>query len=190
MDKPKPPLPRCFTAKELEILTLAVRGLTLEEIARRFRITKEHAKAILNEGIAKMIRAPTSDSGARRPSVDAHLAVYLDRRDALDSIPPDVRKWREPEWGKVAPGLSCKLLSRDLRTEQVSMVVRLAPGVVYAPPTHAGIEELHLLEGELWINGRRLYPGDYYTVEGGPTDLLVWTEAGCTCITYGRDILR
>lgn len=34
-------------------------------------------------------------------------------------------------------------------------------GASYPAHTHAGAEELHLLEGELWINGRKLVPGDY-----------------------------
>ena len=29
------------------------------------------------------------------------------------------------------------------------MLVRLAPGAAYPPHRHAGVEELHLLEGEL-----------------------------------------
>jgi hypothetical protein len=39
--------------------------------------------------------------------------------------------------------------------------IRLAPGVDYPPHTHAEVEELHLLGGELWIDDRKLYPGDY-----------------------------
>ncbi|MDB6160422.1 MAG: hypothetical protein JWO04_4128 [Gammaproteobacteria bacterium] len=30
---------------------------------------------------------------------------------------------------------------------------------------HAGVEELHLLHGELWIDSRKLYPGDYHRAE-------------------------
>ena len=41
------------------------------------------------------------------------------------------------------------------------MLVRLAPGASYPAHTHAGVEELHLLDGELWIDERKLFPGDY-----------------------------
>jgi hypothetical protein len=104
---------------------------------------------------------------------------------------PATRKWVEPKWEAVAPGISCKLLATDPKTHQVSMLVRLAPGTDYPPHTHAGVEELHLLEGELMIDDRKLYPGDYNRAEPGTADKRVWSETGCTCvlITSGRDVL-
>ena len=56
---------------------------------------------------------------------------------------------------------------------------------------HAGVEELHLLDGELWIDERKLYPGEYQRAEPGTTDRLVWSGTGCTCvlITSGKDTL-
>ena len=62
------------------------------------------------------------------------------------------------------------------------MLVRLAPGVVYPPHTHAGLEELHLLDGELWIDHHKLVAGDYNRAEPGTSDDLVWSETGCTCV--------
>lgn len=97
----------------------------------------------------------------------------------------------EPPWKEVAPGISCKLLSTDEATRYVSMLVRLAPGVSYPAHTHAGIEELHLLDGELWIEERLLYPGDYNRAEPGTGDVRVYSETGCTCVllTSSRDLL-
>jgi anti-sigma factor ChrR (cupin superfamily) len=92
----------------------------------------------------------------------------------------------------VAPGISCKLLATDTERDRVSMLVRLAPGVAYPPHRHAGQEELHLLHGELWINDRQLYPGDYNRAEAGTADQRVWSGTGCTCvlITSPSDVLR
>ena len=72
------------------------------------------------------------------------------------------------------------------------MLVRLAPGAEYPPHEHAGTEELHLLDGELWIDSRKLYPGDYNRAEVGTGDKRVWSETGCTCvlITSTADILK
>jgi anti-sigma factor ChrR (cupin superfamily) len=100
--------------------------------------------------------------------------------------------WREPEWAEVAPGIFCKLMATDMETHRVSMLVRLLPGVDYPPHTHAGVEELHLLDGELWIDDRKLCPGDYNRAEPGTGDKRVWSETGCTCvlITSTRDVLR
>jgi anti-sigma factor ChrR (cupin superfamily) len=105
---------------------------------------------------------------------------------------PEERWLGEPEWKDVAPGISCKLLSTDVANERVSMLVRLASGTAYPPHVHAGVEELHLLDGELWIDDRKLYPGDYNRSEPGTGDSRVWSETGCTCVlvTSFSDILR
>ena len=98
----------------------------------------------------------------------------------------------EPEWDDVAPGIACKLLATDAESDRVSMLVRLAPGGVYPPHRHAGVEELYLLDGELMIDDKKLYPGDYNRAEPGTGDQRVWSETGCTCvlITSTRDVLR
>jgi anti-sigma factor ChrR (cupin superfamily) len=125
----------------------------------------------------------------------ASLQMRLARRIAEDTggepVLPAARQWREPEWEAVAAGIECKLLATDDVRHRVSMLVRLAPGAEYPPHTHAGVEELHLLAGELWIDGRKLHPGDYNRGEPGTGDKRVWSETGCTCvlITSTQDVL-
>jgi DNA-directed RNA polymerase specialized sigma24 family protein len=104
---------------------------------------------------------------------------------------PGKHRWSEPQWEDVAPGISCKVLAYDNRQHLVSMLVRLAPGGAYPPHTHAGVEELHLLEGELWIDDRKLYAGDYNRADPGTGDRRVWSETGCTCVlvTSTKDVL-
>ena len=116
--------------------------------------------------------------------------ISLETRDR--SIPATPPVCGDPEWEEVGPGISCKLLSEDTEHHRVSMLVRLAAGAEYPPHTHAGTEELHLLEGELWINARKLNPGDYNRAEAGSADRRVWSETGCTCVlmTSTKDILR
>jgi anti-sigma factor ChrR (cupin superfamily) len=100
--------------------------------------------------------------------------------------------WKEPAWEEAAPGLWYQLLSKDADTHRVTMLVRLEPGVEYPPHVHSGMEELHLLDGELWIDDRKLHPGDYNRAEAGTADKRVWSETGCTCvlITSHRDVLK
>ena len=88
----------------------------------------------------------------------------------------------QPEWKPVAPGIACKLLATDTGQRRVSMLVRLAPNTEYPPHHHAGVEELHLLDGELVVDDRTLYPGDYLRSEPGTGDRRVWSESGCTCV--------
>jgi hypothetical protein len=54
------------------------------------------------------------------------------------------------------------------------------------------VEELHLLDGELWIDERKLHAGDYNRAEPGTGDKRVWSETGCMCVlvTSTKDKLR
>ena len=120
------------------------------------------------------------------------LALRIAEETGKRLVPPPARQWSEPEWEQVAPGIECKRLADDAARHRVSMLVRLAPGASYPPHTHAGIEELHLLDGELWINGRKLVAGDYNYGAPGALDESVWSETGCTCVlvTSTEDLLQ
>ena len=100
--------------------------------------------------------------------------------------------YKRQDWELVAPGIECKLLATDTERNRVSMLVRLAPGADYPAHTHADVEELHLLDGELWIDERKLFPGDYYYAASGTSDKRVWSETGCTCFltTSTTDVLH
>lgn len=120
------------------------------------------------------------------------LALRIAAETGREAVSPPTPQWSEPEWEPVAPGIECKLLAADSERHRISMLVRLAPGASYPPHTHAGVEELFLLHGELWIEERKLLPGDYNRGEPGTSDERVWSETGCTCvlITSTKDILR
>jgi len=125
-------------------------------------------------------------------ALQTRLALRIAEETGKQPVLPPARQWSEPEWEQVAPGIECKLLASDTENHRVSMLVRLAPGARYPAHTHAGAEELHLLDGELFIDGRKLVPGDYNYGAPGALDERVWSETGCTCvlITSTNDILR
>ena len=125
-------------------------------------------------------------------SLQARLARRIAEETGREPIAPPPPSWSEPDWEQVAPGIECKLLADDAERHRVSMLVRLAPGASYPPHTHAGVEELHLLDGELWIDDRKLVPGDYNYGAPGDGDDRVWSETGCTCllVTSTNDRLR
>lgn len=124
-------------------------------------------------------------------SLQGRLAQRIAAETGSDPVLPRARQWSEPQWQEVSPGIFCKLMASDAQKHVVSMLVRLEPGVEYPPHTHSGVEELHLLDGELWIDERKLHPGDYYRAEQGTADKSVWSETGCTCvlITSTEDVL-
>lgn len=125
-------------------------------------------------------------------SLHARLALRIAEETGDQPVLPLARMWSVPEWEQVAPGIECKLLATDTERHRVSMLVCLAPGASYPGHTHAGPEELHLLDGELWIDGRKLVPGDYNYGAPGTGDDHVWSETGCSCvlITSTKDILQ
>jgi anti-sigma factor ChrR (cupin superfamily) len=115
-------------------------------------------------------------------SLEERLARRIAAETGKPPVLPPVPRWAEPDWEEVAPGIECKLLATDAERHRVSMLVRLAPGASYPAHTHADTEELHLLDGELWIDDRKLLPGDYNYGAPGAGDDRVWSETGCTCL--------
>ncbi len=128
-----------------------------------------------------------------RPSVSlwGRLAQRIAEETGKAPVLPPSQLPAKPEWEEVAPGISCKLLATDTEKNRVSMLVRLAPGTDYPRHRHAGVEELHLLHGELMIDDKKLYPGDYSRAEADTVDHRVWSETGCTCVllTSIEDVL-
>jgi anti-sigma factor ChrR (cupin superfamily) len=146
---------------------------------------------MLEPAVDALVAWPT-DVLRPAPGLERRLAVRIAAETGGKPVLPPARQWHEPQWEEVAPGISCKLLATDTERHIVSMLVRLAPGASYPAHSHAGVEELHLLDGELWIDERKLYPGDYNRAEPGTGDKLVWSGTGCTCvlITSTKDVLR
>ena len=128
-----------------------------------------------------------------RPSASlwGRLAQRIAEETGKEPVLPSSQLLAKPEWEEAAPGISCKLLATDTEKNRVSMLVRLAPGTDYPPHRHAGVEELHLLHGELMIDDKKLYPGDYNRAEAGGVDHRVWSETGCTCVllTSYKDVI-
>jgi ChrR Cupin-like domain len=151
----------------------------------------QHELESLRSVVNQFVSWPTD---VLRPtaSLQMRLALRIAEETGEQPVLPPAWQWVEPEWEQVAPGIECKLLATDTERQRVSMLVRLAPGANYPAHTHAGVEELHLLDGELWIDERKLFPGDYNYGAPGANDERVWSETGCTCvlITSSKDILR
>jgi anti-sigma factor ChrR (cupin superfamily) len=144
----------------------------------------------LRAAVQRFVAWPTD---VLRPSTSlaARLALRIAAESGSQPVPPPAQQWLEPQWEQVAAGIECQLLATDSHRHRVSMLVRLAPGASYPAHTHAGVEELHLLAGELWIDERKLVPGDYNYAPPGTGDDRVWSETGCTCvlITSTQDAL-
>lgn len=125
------------------------------------------------------------------PQLWGRLAQRIADETGAKPFLPRTSSYREPAWEEVASGIFCKILASDAERSRVTMLVHLEPYIDYPPHSHAGVEELHLLEGELWIDERKLSAGDYNRAEPGTGDKRVWSETGCTwvLITSPADVL-
>ena len=178
-----------------QIAIYAVRGLPAEEAAR----VEAHIAtcADCRDELASLTKIADGfaywPTNVLRPpaSLEQRLAQRIASETGRPATVPEGTSWDEPAWEEVAPGIFCKLMATDPVLHRVSMLVRLMPGVDYPTHTHAGLEELFLLDGELWIDDRKLYPGDYNRAEAGSGDKRVWSATGCTCVlvTSTRDVL-
>lgn len=190
-------------------LTLAVyddlwRGATAYELADTtvlgWIMNRARSRALAKLRLEKKSRRrsfedadlPASGIVCPPASLRERLAQRLAPETGGQPVLPARPQWIEPEWIRVAPAISCKLLATDAERQVISMQVRLDPRGDYPPHTHAGVEELHLLAGELWIDERKLLAGDYNRAEPGTDDKRVWSETGCICVlvTSTRDVLR
>lgn len=175
-------------APEYAAATASVLGwiMNLAQARATDRLGAEQRKQLAPQGNEAPDVAPCPSQALWR-----RLSQRIAAETGVKSVAAATPQWKEPEWEEVAPGISCQLLATDTQRRRVSMLVRLAPGIDYPPHTHAGVEELHLLDGELLIDDRLLYPGAYNRAEPGTADKRVWSQSGCTCvlITSIQDVL-
>ena len=188
--------PTSHCAQSELVCAYAVQSLPASEVAAveahiAICLECQHELASVRPLVNRFAAWPTD---VLRPtaSLQARLAHRIAEETGKDPVLPPATRWSEPDWEQVAPGIECKLLATDAERHRVSMLVRLAPGASYPAHTHAGVEELHLLDGELWIDGRKLIPGDYNYGAPGSGDDRVWSDTGCTCVLVisTQDVLR
>lgn len=86
------------------------------------------------------------------------------------------------EWSTVAPGLLMKSLRRDVDTGRETMLLKIAPGALYAGHRHDTVEEMFILDGDLAFGDYELGPGDYHAAERGGTHPNAVSRTGCTAL--------
>lgn len=85
----------------------------------------------------------------------------------------------EGVWRELAPGVTVKVLSFDTVSRRATTLLRIAPGLSYAPHRHTELEELLVLEGGCRIAGRAMTVGDYHRAEAGTEHHGTSSDDGC-----------
>lgn len=80
------------------------------------------------------------------------------------------------------PGVHYRSLLTDRKANRRTFMLRMDPGAQLPDHSHAGIEEVIMLSGDLDIAGKTLHAHDYIRIQRGARHGVPRTTGGCTCI--------
>lgn len=91
-----------------------------------------------------------------------------------------IQRGESATWESTAiQGVEVRRLFVDAARNQMSMLVRMAPGTAYPHHVHGGPEECFVLEGDLRVGEEVLRSGDYQRMAPGSLHGEQSTENGC-----------
>lgn len=125
------------------------------------------------------LRARLMNAIAQTPQQPARQipGVIYDKDGVLIARPAEMH-WKAGG----LPGIFQKVLFDDTKRGFSTSMVRMTPGTRYPSHRHAGVEELHLLEGDLCVGEVAMLPGDYCRGEAGSIHEEILTKTGCLFI--------
>ena len=88
--------------------------------------------------------------------------LHEDERDPVFTDGPSLfARTGRMDWMPYAPGVELKVMYRDAATGARTVLVRMQPNTLFPPHEHQGIEDLYLLEGDIWVGDVEMHAGDY-----------------------------
>lgn len=84
----------------------------------------------------------------------------------------------EGQWQQVQEGVMLKQLYIDHANGIATSLVKMLPGTSLPPHSHAGPEQIYVLEGDCHVRGQRLAAGDYHRAEAGSIHESTYTVNG------------
>lgn len=127
------------------------------------------------EALAGAVR-PREMSGRQRESLRARILRRVRAPAPADTF--TVRS-AEGEWTRTGPLSEIKVVRRDWRTNNQSMLVRMAAGAEVATHSHTQEEECVVLEGEVMLGEHVFRAGDVHIARPGATHVGLRTRTGC-----------
>jgi quercetin dioxygenase-like cupin family protein len=86
----------------------------------------------------------------------------------------------EADWAPTpVPGVEARNLWVDRERGRITVMLRLAPGVVYPDHDHPDVEECLVIEGDLELGGKVMHAGDYMRIPKGGQHGTPRTRDGC-----------
>lgn len=132
------------------------------------------ARVAADAGAAKL-RAGAESSPAGQPDPQIWRNWSSDRGEGLVTRHASDGAWEETG----IPGITLRRLFVDRARNQITMLVRMAPGTSYPRHIHDGPEECYVVSGDLHVGDAVLRAGDYQRAEPESLHGVQWTEGGC-----------
>ena len=79
-------------------------------------------------------------------------------------------------------GIEVKTLAANEDKGYLMILIKAAAGAEYPSHHHNGAEECYVIEGDLYVEGKYLGPGDFHHAEGGSDHEPLRTKNGCTLL--------
>jgi mannose-6-phosphate isomerase-like protein (cupin superfamily) len=129
----------------------------------------------------------------RPPSNGEKLLAAAVEALAPDTAPPAGLKERllnriarEATWKPTPfPGVTRRKLHQDPHTGYVTMLVRMEPGSTIEAHKHSRDEQCYVLEGDVWLDGRAYYSGDFLVSTAGNPVSVTSTVGGNLLLIVG-----
>jgi anti-sigma factor ChrR (cupin superfamily) len=138
---------------------------------------------VANLGFAVEMEAPAE---ATKERLAARIASDVSSKAgkpetvlSASNLMRSIRK-EELEWQEVTGGIFIKQLSVDEASGIATSLVKMLPGKRLARHKHHGSEQLFILEGDCYIHGEKLGPGDYHIAGDGSIHDSTYTVGGTT----------
>jgi anti-sigma factor ChrR (cupin superfamily) len=79
-------------------------------------------------------------------------------------------------------GIVVRRLAVDREKDQVTMIVRMAPGTSYPAHRHGGPEECFVIDGDIRVGAIHMRRGDFQRAEAGSLHPVQTTDGGCVLL--------
>ena len=158
-------------AGEIDSADMHTHGETIvalcEDIAAVMPAPRRALKNSILETVAKL--EGQKDASERQSDPDRDLAHVIHRVD-------------EGEWVDALPGIRMKILFQNPTTGRTTYLARIQPGATYPDHRHHSEEELLVIEGDIFLGGHTLYPGDYSLSVPDSQHHDTHSRNGCLCV--------
>jgi anti-sigma factor ChrR (cupin superfamily) len=81
-------------------------------------------------------------------------------------------------WNQTFDGVWIKVLAEERDLGYKMMLMRMEPGAHYPEHHHTGVEQCYVLEGQVSVQGEKLFAGDFHRAAAGSDHQEITTETG------------